>query len=370
VDPNLLNPTNQGSSPHIVVPAPGVSSNDLPPLPSSSQPVPPEPSVYSQTPVPSKPLTSNSKDGYDDLPKQKMISKKTAALLMGLFVVIALPLTVVVSQRQQTTQSGAANPLGPETVIAVVNGQNVLEKDLEAVAAEQYDSESIDNAALKDALLTIEERKILDLEKTQKNIVITNDEIAVKESEGFNASSAFYEVLRDKVTLIEAKNWQVYSIGFWVPPTDERGDLTAAEKKLVQQRLTDGLKALDIAKDQLATSKSPLDIARDLVKKYPSLAPVLGVNGYMLKDIDANSESIDVQTPRTFTYETSNKGQALFDAIYSLKNPGQIKKAISELNSGGNVVKLVKANSNAKYNTYEAWLSAKKSTLVNVTYSL
>ncbi len=370
MDPNLSNPNNQGSSPHIVVPAPGIQGNGLPPLPNAPQPAPTEPTVFSQTPVSDKPLTSNSKDGYDDLPKQKTISKKTAALLMGLFVVIALPLTVVVSQRQQTTQSGAANPLGPETVIAVINGQNVLEKDLEVVAAEQYDPDSIDNAALKDALLIIEERKILDLEKTQKNIIITDEEIAVKEGDGFDAKSAYYEVLKDKVTLIEAKNWEVYTIGFWVPPTDERGDLTAAEKKLVQQRLADGLKALDTARDQLATSKSALDIARDLVKKYPSLAPVLGVNGYMLKDLTGNADLSDVQNPRTYTYETSNKGQALFDAIYSLKTPGQIKKAISELSSGGNVVKLVKSNSTAKYNTYEAWLAAKKATLVNVTYSL
>ncbi len=370
MDPNLSNPNNQGSSPHIVVPAPS-SGNGLPPLPSAPQePVSSEPTVFAQTPLSEKPLTSNSKDGYDDLPKQKMISKKTAALLMGLFVVIALPLTVVVSQRQQTIQSGAANPLGPETVVAVINGQNVLEKDLEAVAAEQYDPESIDNAALKDALLTIEERKILDIEKTQRNITVSNEEIAIKESEGFDSQSAYYEVLRDKVTLLVAKNWQVYTIGFWVPPTDERGDLTAAEKKQVQQRLSDGLKALETAKDQLATSKNPLDIGRDLVKKYPSLAPVLGVNGYMLKDLTANADLADVQNPRTYTYETSNKGQALFDAIYSLKNPGQIKKAISELSSGGNVIKLVKANSAAQYNTYEAWLAAKKSTLVNVTYSL
>jgi hypothetical protein len=142
------------------------------------------------------------------------------------------------------------------------------------------------------------------------------------------------------------------------------------EKKELQTRLADGLKAVDSARNQLSGNKTPLEIAKALVVKYPSLAPVMGVNSYLLKDLTKDANLLDVTNPKVYTYEASNVGQPLFDTLYSMKTAGQIKKSVSENQSGANVIKLIKANTNSKYNTYEAWLSAKKSSLANIVYTL
>lgn len=328
----------------------------LPPLPDP---------LLTQTP-----LVDNTVKEINEEPKKGKVNKKIAALALIILFIVALPITIFVSQQQQNTQSGAAVSLTPETVIAVLNGQNILEKDVENVALEQYDTNSIDTQALQDALDILIERKILDYEKNQKSITVTQDEINKKQADGVNEKQASYEVLKDKVTIANTKNWQAFSIGFWLPPNDELSDLTGDEKTTRKKQLEEGLKSLDDAKDQLQAKKYPLDIARNLVNKYPPLEAIMGVNGWLIKDLNSSANFSDFTSPRIYTYEKSNSGQPFFDTLYSMKNAGQIKKAISDKESGGSIIKLIKANPGAKYDTYEDWLSARKTTLVNVVYSL
>ena len=153
--------------------------------------------------------------------------------------------------------------------------------------------------------------------------------------------------------------------------TDERGNLTAQEKKDVQKQHDDGLKAVNEAQSQMQTDKSALDIAKGLSNKYSSLKDILGVNGYLLRELNEGANLSDVESPRDYTFESSNKGQAFFDTLYSLKTVGQVKKYASDKNSGGGVIKLVRAKPNAAFDNYEAFLKSKKTSfLVTVVFSL
>ncbi|MBI3984468.1 MAG: hypothetical protein HY344_00805 [Candidatus Levybacteria bacterium] len=369
-------PGQEPSSPQPVEPIPQETvppTQDIPPpLPSVSPPLPSEPVVATQTPdktLPSSGSGSGQNDSEEFYPKGARINKKVILSAILLIMVVTVPLTVFVARQPQSTQTGAANDLKPDTVIAVFNGQNILEKDLETVALEQYDGGSIDREVLKDSLDILVERKILDGEKNSKQLGVSDSEIAVKKAEGFDQNQATYETLKEKVTAAQTKNWQVYTIGFWVPLGNDLSNLSNAEKETRKKRLDDGLKALDEAQSQLGTQKSALDIARTLTQKYPSLKEILGVNGYLLQD--ANTDNVkDYTTPRVYTFEKSNKGQPFFDSLYSMKQNGQVKKSISGNNSGGNVIKLVSANTDASFDTYEAWLSAKKKNVLTVVYSL
>lgn len=373
INPQTQVPVQEQIMPITTTPEPVLPQ--APVLPASMPPVQPiTPPVFTQQQPTQTPQGASDKPGNDSeefYPKGPKINRKVALGIFILLMIITIPATVFVASQPQTTQSGAANELTPETVVAIINGENVLEKDIEMVAAEQYDPEAIDREALKDALDTIVERKILEIEKGKLGLDASDVEVATKVSDGFESTQAYYEVLKDKVTASQTKNWDVYTIAYWLPMTGERENLTNQETQAVQRQQADGLKAIDEATTQLQTGKEALEIARDIVTKYPSLKDILGINGYLLKDIDQGANLSDVENPRSYTYESSNKGQAFFDTLYSLKNTGEVKKYVSDKNSGGGAIELVSANTSASFDTYEAWLKSKKTpSLVTVVYSL
>ncbi len=117
-----------------------------------------------------------------------------------------------------------------------------------------------------------------------------------------------------------------------------------------------------------------MEIAKALVSKYPSLSAILAVNGYLVKDA-GQDPSGDYTDAVLYPYQSSNRGQPLFDVLYSMTAPGEVKKSISADQSGGNVIKLIQANPNAPFDNYDAWLAAKISSLkngalLNIVYAL
>ena len=290
--------------------------------------------------------------------------RKLFVLLSILVVLIAVPLTVYLSQRQQETQSHASQASDSE-VIATINGENITRGDVRNVAREQYDDSSINQQALSEALATLEERKILDIEATRKSITADSTGIqSLVDSEGLTQEQAKYEILKGKITLQDVKNWQVYVIGFWVPPSDQRAALTKQEASSVSAQLSQGASALSEAEKDFPTQDDAVSIARNLISKYPALSSILGVNGYILAQADQASDLSDLTSPRVYTHDPSGVGQPFYDALYAMSQPGEVKKVLSDNNSGGNVIKLIQANTTASYNTYGDWLSAQEKTEV------
>lgn len=295
--------------------------------------------------------------------------KKVGVLILVIVALIAIPLTVYLAQRQQESRSKAV-VVSEDAVVAVINGQQITKADVRKVAEEQYAPSAVDAQALKDALSVLSERKILDA--ASKNQQISSDPRQIQERmerEGLTEIQAYYEVLKEKVTLIEVKNWQVFVIGFWVPPNDQRTDLTPEETTSIQKELSDGLLALVEAQNLLSSNQEAVDIARSLISKYPSLKKVLGVNGYLLAQAEEGGDLVNLTNPKIYTFQSSSTGQPLFDAIYSMKTPGEVKKVLSENDSGGNVIKLIGRNS-APFNTYEDWLINKRETIVQIVNPL
>ena len=131
---------------------------------------------------------------------------------------------------------------------------------------------------------------------------------------------------------------------------------------------------IDEAEIELKTGKTALEIANALVSKYPSLSAILAVNGYLVKDA-GQDPSGDYTDAVVYPYQSSNRGQPLFDVLYSMTAPGEVKKSIPTDQSGGNVIKLIQANPNAPFDNYDAWLAAKiaslkNGALLNIVYAL
>lgn len=298
--------------------------------------------------------------------------KKKIWILLGIvLVIIGIVVTVFLAQRQQESRSNASAVVPDSTVVATINGTNITKGDVQAVAEEQYEPSAVDNQALRDGLNVLEERRILDVEAQSQGVSVSSTEIQERmDRDGLTQTQARYDLLREKVTLIEVKNWQVYVIGFWVPPADQQENMTDSEKTVAQEQLFDGLKALDEAQNLMSTSQTALDIGRSLVSKYPSIAPVLGVNGYLLSQAEETNEFLQLQNPRVYAFESASMGQSLFDAVYSMRESAEVKKVLSEKDSGGNVIKLIKANADAPFNTYEDWLASKKQSSVQTVNAL
>jgi hypothetical protein len=382
MDPNLDKANNQQPSPHVVIPAPAGQGEQAS---TGSSAVNSSQGSFNQNQQPSTPpvfppqassnvaptVPDEANQVFDGLPKSKTISKKAMAILVGLFIVVALPLTVFVSQRQQNTQTGAFQALTPDTIVAIFNGTNIYERDIEQVAAEQYDPNSIDREVLKDSFDILIERKILDFEKTQKNIEVSQDEIDQKANQdGISQVQAQYKVLQDKITKLETKNWQAYTIGFWIPPTDEQSILTSKEKQTSKTQLSDGLKALDDIQALMQTDQAPLDIAREEIVKYPSLGSVLAVNDYLLSGVKDGGDLTNYQNANIYAYDQSKVGNPFFDTLYAMRTPNQVQKVIKEKSGGGDVIKLLDVNPDAQFNNYDAWLKSEKQSLVRVVYNL
>lgn len=287
--------------------------------------------------------------------------KKVAFFILFLIALIAIPLTVYVAQRQQETRTRAA-VVPEDAVVAVIDGQQITKAQVREVAEEQYAPSAVDTQALNDALDTILERIILDKEKTDKNINISDEEIQAKvENDGLSDKEAYYAVLRQKVTELNTKNWQVYTIGFWTPPASDLSQLTAEEKTQREQILSVGKTIISEAKTRLESGEAASDIAKSLLSKYPNFQGVLAVNGFQLAPDSEPTE--EMRNPKIYTYETSAVGQPFYDTIYSMSNDGEIKLNLPADGSGGDVIQLVSSNK-ASFNTYEDWLADKKSSVI------
>lgn len=391
MDPNSSNQdqnqnnTSSSSTSHVVVPPPIVdqlpplSQNPIPAGPIQPPPVsnPAQPSVdpavseippvFSQNPNvqnPSSETPPPSDSNFQGLPKTRTISKKTAAILVALFFVVSIPLTVFVAKQPQTTDIGAANPLTPDTLIAVFNGQKIYEKDLEKVAAEQNDPDAIDKEALKDALDTLIQRKVLDLEKQEKGIEVSQDEISQKAAEqDLESNQAYYEVLKDKVTMLDVQAMKVASVGFWSPKNDNLESLTADEKTLASRQAQQGSQALSEVETRLTSGEDLLTIAQSIALKYPVVGPAISINGYIL---DTLSES---ERQSLSSYEIIEKGNADLDnsirtGLFAMAENEVKTFENTETNKGGFVFKILQKGSDSGFATYDAWLKSKENSLV------
>lgn len=294
-------------------------------------------------------------------------SKRIAIGMLAILAIVGLPATIYLTQQQQNTKQEATTGFTDDTVVAIYDGQIKI-KDLRAVAEEQYAPTAVNNTVLKIALNILLERKILDKEKINQKISISQQEVDdLVLSTGLPEKEAYYKILRTKVGLTNARNWQVYTIGFWAAPSSDLANLTDEEKASRSAILAQGLPALKEAEQRLRNGETASIIAENLLAKYPALNGVLAVNGTIItRDIESPPELDEAEI---FYYEPSGEGQPFYDTLYSMSNDGSVKSIVFSDNSGGSVIKLVKYHPETTFNSYKDWLDNKKS-LVKIVYSL
>lgn len=281
------------------------------------------------------------------------VTRKRLFLFASFIVVLlAIPLTVYLSQRQQESRSRAA--VVPEsTVIVTIDGEDFTKANIREVANEQYQASAVDDQALKDALDILIERKILDVESKKLGVEAGSD----------------YEVLREKITLAATKSRKVLSLGFWSPTPSDQGNLDASEKQLAGTLTTQGRVALSEIESRLNAGEDILAITNSIRTKYPSLADYIALNGYRLTDLSEAEKKL-LAGPDIVEFGDSNMDGTVLDGLFSLSQ-GQVKKfQATETNDGGSVFKVLERGNDSGPSTYDAWLSERKNALVTPRASL
>ena len=278
--------------------------------------------------------------------------------IFGSFIVvlIAIPLTVYISQLQQETRS-QASAVPESTVIVTIDGQDFTKADIREVANEQYESSAVDDQALKDALDVLIERNILDIEAERLGV------------EADSEAEDYYEVLQEKITLAATKSRKVLSLGFWSPKSSDQGNLSASEKQLAQTLTTQGRTALSEIEPRLNAGEDILEITNSIRTKYPFLADYIALNGYRLTDLSEEEKELIAQ-PYTVEFGDSNMDPTVLNGVFAL-DVGQIRKfQVTETNDGGSVFKIIEKGNDSGPTTYSQWLSGKRSALVTPRASL
>ncbi len=287
--------------------------------------------------------------------------KKVAIIFVLALIVFAIPITVYFAQQQQNTQS-SASIVSEDTVVATINGKQIKKSDLRLVAQEQYEAVDVDDQALKDALITIEERAILDQAAVDFGIQLDTAWVDELVSNGTPEKVAKYQVLKNQVALKAVKNREAMTVSFWNTPVAGLNSLTQEEKDASEKQLTDGLKALDEAENGFNSGKDVLQIGDTLLSKYDSLRPVLAVNGVILNGL-SDSDRVASMHPQVYEFGNSGLDRETQDAVFGL-NVNDVKLiSNSASNRGGIVFKVVSSNDNGA-NTYEEWFAQQKSSMV------
>ncbi len=284
--------------------------------------------------------------------------------LIGSFIVVmfAIPLTVYITQKQQEVRSRAAE-VPDTTVVAVFNGEQITKGQVRDVAEEQNDPSSVDAQALKDALIVLAERKILDLTAEDLGIGAYSDRVNILvENEGFSEEEARYEVLRDQIILAKVKSREATSVEFWNPPQSSLDSLTAEEKENARKELSDGIPALNSAVTKINAGTDVIDVGKSILVSYPSLKPVLAVNGYILDSLD-EAGKIPASLPQIYEFGDSSLDQTILNALFSM-GIGEVKSITNtSSNRGGTVFRLVSKGTDSGELSYEDWLDKQKSDL-------
>lgn len=287
--------------------------------------------------------------------------KKVAIIFVLALIVFAIPITVYFAQQQQNTQS-SASVVSEDTVVATINGKQIKKADLRLVAQEQYEAVDVDDQALKDALVTIEERAILDQAAVDFGIQLDTAWVDELVSNGTPEKVAKYQVLKNQVALKAVKNREAMTVSFWNTPVAGLNSLTQEEKDASEKQLTDGLKALDEAENGFNSGKDVLQIGDTLLSKYDSLRPVLAVNGVILNGL-SDSDRVASMHPQVYEFGNSGLDRETQDAVFGL-NVNDVKLiSNSASNRGGIVFKVVSSNDTGA-NTYEEWFAQQKSSMV------
>lgn len=285
-------------------------------------------------------------------------------LLILLFVLIPLVLIFIanpVKQKQAIqngTQKTQTTVFESNTKLADFNKTPIYVSDLNSLALEQYKTSDAKNLTPNDLNILLNiyvERKILD---NQNLGDVTSQTAQVEKTMGLTGNAAKYEALKEKFATTAVKNWNAYTIGFWLTQEDDLSQASAER----QQLSSDVNKALDFAKTEMQKGTSVFNVATQIDQKYPSLTALLGVNTLRF---DNSATPSTWNTPAVFYYDKANADDPFYKTLYAMTESSPVTKVLNNGNMGGSVIKIVKVNNpNGILDNYQNWLKNQESGLV------
>ena len=362
-------------------PYPSTGSGQVPTAPITPAPVtppptvPPTPIIPAAPPIPITPPPQISGIGQAHaVPppiSPKPSRKKLVGVLVLLVLIAAVPLTVFISRQQQNVQQEAApQQVKDGDVVFEIGDKQFTLADVKEVVLEQYSesdviSKDVQNIA-KDILI---EREILNLTATELGISVSSEERdALAEVSGMSENEAYYQLLREKVTIAKVRYLKAISIGYWVPPPrfiqEQPTEFTSEQKNQIQEQGVAGDPAIDQAERSLGSVQNPLTLARSIAANNPELSDGLAVNGYKLSSIAADEEDL-ISEPELYEYSDSNFDDDTRNTLFaqSVAKDQVIRVGKNDSNGGETVYKVVEIN-NAGAGSYADWLKNQRENLV------
>lgn len=276
---------------------------------------------------------------------------------------------VYLSQQEQDPRQEASVAETPPGTVAVVHGEVITKEYLQRKAREQYVPEAITKEVLAIMLENEIEKRLLERQARDEGLNIS-DSATIEHTRLLypdeELTPAMLEqgrqvLLKEDVSKNMSKTREAYTIGFWLPPegyqepvTEEQRRAVSAQRQVVPQFVTE-------VKKRLETNEDPLSIAKDMLRKYPVLEPILAVNGYLLST--TTNEGL-LTVPAVYTYKDTTAQTPFFSVLFSMQ-PGQVREVTSSTSDGGLVIKVLSAT-DGPFDNYQEWLQTQKQQYVRL----
>jgi len=297
-------------------------------------------------------------------------------LILGIVVVlfiILIPLALIFIagplKQKQSTQKVQTSTFQATTKLADFNGAPIYVSTLDKLALEIYrvnEAKNLDPISIDNLLNTYVERKILD---SQNLGDISSQSAQFEKNLVLNENQVKYQALRETFTATHFKCWSLYTINFWLPPTNADGSLLngpnpADSNQTNADRLklvSDVNNALTYAQIEMQQGTSVFNIATQINKNYPSLSAILAINGAIFSKL---TDTSFWNSPTTYYYDKTNAGDPFYKTFYAMTESSPVTKVLNNNNMGGNVIKVIKVNNpNGILDNYNDWLKSQESGL-------
>jgi hypothetical protein len=242
-----------------------------------------------------------------------------------------------------------------DALLAEVGKQKIYKSDVEKLIKKQIKNPQFTESQMTRFLNKAVEQAILDQEIAKNGLFVPK----VDENDLENVIKK-YDAVKLEITEKNVESRMVSNIGFAIPPTDY--PLDESEKEEVEKQHQDAPIALADIEKELKAGLTATDVAEIISQKYPSLAPRVAVNGYIF---GKSEDKTIFAEPELFTLGKKTAVQYVMDAVFELKEVGEIKRVDTPNNGGGIVLRLEGVN-NSGIKSYEDWLETKKQELVKL----
>lgn len=282
-------------------------------------------------------------------PNSRWSLKKSKRIVIAGITVLIFLIAITIALVFLFRQGGQATlpPPPPENLLlATVADQPIYRDDVVEIALEQILASGITNEVILQYLDITIERAILDYVAQQRQLQIPETANKLE----------YYENLKETVVQGSVSEITAYDISWWIPPPPEyeqRPEFTIqrADTVLAVPQIVAGLQS----------GQTPNQIVQQIIIDYPSLAPIIGINGG-LYNLTGDKSLFD--QAKLHYYDTQNSQIPFFNELYSM-NEGEIEGFIWDNGSGAAVIHLTNLIRGEGLD-YEQWLAEQYSQLVTL----